>query len=234
MNAEELRTKALEYWDIAIGYLSHPELLFQVGLVVLLFLPAWFLSTRIEPLLEEQARKIKGMPGTLRIIVAFLRRMEWFFFVILLGIAYVVTTAAQWPENNYLIYSAMLLAGAWLLERVVRCMGRSSILLKPHSALLVDSKLLAKFFFEGVDDFTVTLAVDCHCLATRVLKPVRSDETMSGVECDPCSHFGALQMFLTHLFRRILAQENVVMIVNCPIEVIKSLVTEPDVVQPAR
>lgn len=119
MNAEELRTKALEYWDIAIGYLSHPELLFQVGLVVLLFLPAWFLSTRIEPLLEEQARKIKGMPGTLRIIVAFLRRMEWFFFVILLGIAYVLTSVAQWPENNYLIYSAMLLAGAWLLISVV-------------------------------------------------------------------------------------------------------------------
>jgi len=119
LNAEELRTKALEYWDIAIGYLSHPELLFQVGLVVLLFLPAWFLSTRIEPLLEEQARKIKGMPGTLRIIVAFLRRMEWFFFVILLGIAYVLTSVAQWPENNYLIYSAMLLAGAWLLISVV-------------------------------------------------------------------------------------------------------------------
>jgi small-conductance mechanosensitive channel len=59
------------------------------------------------------------MPGTLRIIVAFLRRMEWFFFVILLGIAYILTSAAQWPENNYLIYSAMLLAAAWLLISVV-------------------------------------------------------------------------------------------------------------------
>jgi hypothetical protein len=52
---------------------------------VVLFLPAWFLSTRVEPLLEQQARKIRGMPGTLRIVVAFLRRMEWLFFVIFLG-----------------------------------------------------------------------------------------------------------------------------------------------------
>jgi small-conductance mechanosensitive channel len=116
---EELKARALEYWQITVEYVSHPELLFQVGLIVVLFLPAWFLSTRVEPLLEKQARKIKGMPGTLRIIVAFLRRMEWFFFVILLGIAYILTSAAQWPENNYLIYSAMLLAAAWLLISVV-------------------------------------------------------------------------------------------------------------------
>ena len=119
MDPEQLKAKALEYWDIAVGYLSHPELLFQIGLIALLFLPAWFLSTRVEPLLEAQARKIKGMPGTLRIIVAFLRRTEWFFFVLLLGIAYLVTTITPWPANNYLIYSAMLLAGAWLLISVV-------------------------------------------------------------------------------------------------------------------
>jgi ABC-type transport system involved in cytochrome bd biosynthesis fused ATPase/permease subunit len=59
------------------------------------------------------------MPGTLRIVVAFLRRMEWLFFVIFLGIAYVLTSAVGWPEKNYLIYGAMLLAGAWLLISVV-------------------------------------------------------------------------------------------------------------------
>ena len=119
MDFEELKAQALEYWKIAVEYVSHPELLFQVGLIVVLFLPAWFLSTRVEPLLEQQARKIRGMPGTLRIVVAFLRRMEWLFFVIFLGIAYVLTSAVGWPEKNYLIYGAMLLAGAWLLISVV-------------------------------------------------------------------------------------------------------------------
>ncbi len=85
---------------------------------MVLFLPAWFLSNRVEPLLEKQARRIKGMPGTLRIVVAFLRRMEWLFFVILLGLAVVGTEIAGWPSNNYLIESAMLLAGAWLLISV--------------------------------------------------------------------------------------------------------------------
>ena len=118
MDIEELKARALEYWDVAIGYMSQPELLFQLGLIVVLFLPAWFLSRRVEPLLEKQARKIKGMPGTLRLIVAFLRRMEWLFFVILLGLAAVGTEIAGWPENNYLIESAMLLAGAWLLISV--------------------------------------------------------------------------------------------------------------------
>ncbi len=119
MEREKLQALATEYWDLAVGYLSQPELLFQVGLIAALFLPAWFLSTRVEPLLEKQARKIKGMPGTLRLVVAFLRRMEWLFFVIFLGIAYVLTTAAGWPENNYLLYSAMLLSAAWLLISVV-------------------------------------------------------------------------------------------------------------------
>ncbi|MDH3759049.1 MAG: mechanosensitive ion channel, partial [Gammaproteobacteria bacterium] len=63
--------------------------------------------------------KIRGMPGTLRIVVAFLRRMEWLFFVIFLGVAYVLTSAVGWPEKNYLIYGVMLLAGAWLLISVV-------------------------------------------------------------------------------------------------------------------
>ena len=119
MNFDELKARALEYWNIAVEYLSHPELLFQLGLIALLFLPAWFLSNRVEPLLETQARKIKGMPGTLRFIVALLRRTEWLFFVVFLGIAYFVTSATPWPARNHLIYSAMLLAGAWLLIAVV-------------------------------------------------------------------------------------------------------------------
>ena len=137
MDFEQLKAQALVYWEIALEYVSHPELLFQVGLIVVLFLPAWFLSNRVEPLLEKQARRIKGMPGTLRIVVAFLRRMEWLFFVILLGLAVVGTEVAGWPANNYLIESAMLLSGAWLLisvashvirKRIVRTVFRSAYL----------------------------------------------------------------------------------------------------------
>lgn len=115
---EEVTALSIEYWDLTVDYLSRPGVLFQLILILVLFLPAWFLSTRVEPVLEERARTIKGMPGALRLIVAFMRRMEWLFFTLLLGIAYLGTSIAPWPEDNYLVYSAMLLAGAWLLISV--------------------------------------------------------------------------------------------------------------------
>ncbi len=105
--------------------MSRPDILYQLGIIAVLFLPSWLLSTRVEPKLEARARKIKGMPGVLRVVVSFLRRLEWLFFVILLGLAYVATSLVAWPSSNYLIYSAMLLAGAWLSINVVSHVIRS-------------------------------------------------------------------------------------------------------------
>jgi small-conductance mechanosensitive channel len=124
---DELETKALEYWEIAVSQLGH-GIIFQIVLIVILFLPAWMISNRVEPLLEARARRIKGMPGVLRLVVAFLRRMEWLFFVLLLGVAYLGTSIAPWPENNYLIYSAMLLSAAWLIISVAAHVIRKPIL----------------------------------------------------------------------------------------------------------
>ena len=155
MNYEELEARALEYWDIAVGYMSQPQLLFQVGLIVVLFMPAWFLSNRVEPLLEKQARNIKGMPGTLRLIVAFLRRMEWLFFVVLLGIAYILTSALQWPENNHLIYSAMLLAAAWLSISVVSHAIRKQLIRRTFA--LIVWVLVAASVLGITDDVAATL-----------------------------------------------------------------------------
>lgn len=102
-------------------------------------------------------------------------------------------------------------------ERIVRYMGHDTILLKQHSALLLDSKLLIKFSIELVEDFTASLAIDCHCLVTVILKLEKSEKTMSGVECDLCCHFGTLQVFLIHLLRRCLTPRNIIVTVYCPI-----------------
>jgi small-conductance mechanosensitive channel len=124
---DELEIKASEYWDWAVGQVGH-GLIFQIVLIVVLFGVAWFISHRVEPLLEAQARRIKRMPGVLRLVVAFLRRMEWLFFILLLGIAYLATTIASWPENNDLTYAAMLLAAAWLVISVASHVIRKPIL----------------------------------------------------------------------------------------------------------
>jgi len=114
-----------DYLQLAIDYLSQTAIWVQLALIAVLFIPALFLSRRVEPALEEHARKIKGMPGLLRVIVAFLRRFEWLFFVIFLFAAYVATSVFAWPASNYLIYAAALLSGSWLLIAVVSHVIRS-------------------------------------------------------------------------------------------------------------
>ena len=116
--------------DLAIATFSEASVLIQLGLIAVLFPIAWFLSNRVEPLLEERARGIKGMPGLLRVVIAFMRRFEWVFFIILLLLAYVATSVTAWPGSNYLVYSAMLLSTAWLLISVVSHTIRSKTVRK--------------------------------------------------------------------------------------------------------
>ncbi|MDZ7770485.1 MAG: mechanosensitive ion channel [Woeseiaceae bacterium] len=132
---EQIRSIATQYGLAAYDHLSQPAIGIQLGLIVLLFVPAWFLARRIEPQLESRARTIKGMPGLLRLIVAFLRRLEWLFFALLLAIAYLATSVAEWPATNYLLYSAMLLAAAWLLISVMSHVIRSRALRKVFAVI---------------------------------------------------------------------------------------------------
>jgi small-conductance mechanosensitive channel len=122
---DQLAVYALQYAQITLDYLGKTEILFQIGLIAALFPLALLVSRRIEPKLESRARKIKGMPALMRLVVAFLRRLVWLFFVILLSLAYLATVALSWPANNYLLYSAMLLSAAWVLISVVSIAIRS-------------------------------------------------------------------------------------------------------------
>jgi len=125
---DEIKSIAEEYGRLAWDLLNEPAVLIQLVFIAAMLLPALFLARYVEPKLEGRAREIKGMPGLLRVIVAFLRRLQWLFFVILLGIAYLATSVAAWPASNYLIYSAMLLSGAWLLITLVSHVIRRRII----------------------------------------------------------------------------------------------------------
>jgi small-conductance mechanosensitive channel len=151
---DELLTRSREYWELAVSYIGH-GLLFQVVLIVVLFVVAWLISNRVEPLLETHARKIKGMPGVLRLVVAFLRRMEWLFFVLLLGVAYLATTIAPWPENNYLTYAAMMLAAAWLVISVASHVIRKPVLRRMFAVIVWT--FVAAAILGIVDDVAVIL-----------------------------------------------------------------------------
>ncbi len=122
---DQIASILTEYGQLVLSYFSRPAVLIQLAIIGVLFAPALFVSWRVESTLEERARGIKGMPGLLRLVVVFLRRLEWLFFVILLAIAYVVTGALASPESNSLIYGAMQLAAAWLAISVVSHVIRS-------------------------------------------------------------------------------------------------------------
>lgn len=122
---EDIQEKIVELLELVLQFLSLTEVIFQAIIIVSLFLPALFLSWRVEPKMEERARRIKGMPGVLRVTVAFMRRLEWLFFIIFSAIAFVVTDAIQWPANNRLIYASMMLAIAWLVISVFSSVFRN-------------------------------------------------------------------------------------------------------------
>lgn len=121
---DRLIAQAKAFYELSLGYLSSPEILVQIGIIAVAVIPAWFLSGYVEKKIEGAVRRIHGMRGLLRIIAAFLRRIQWFFIALFLGIAYVATHIAAWPSSNKLIYSGMLLSAAWLfisaMSRIIR------------------------------------------------------------------------------------------------------------------
>ncbi len=114
----------------AIEYFSSPAVLIQLGIIVVLTLPALLIGRRLGPALKERARSIKGMPGLLRVIVAFLQRIQWLLLALFFGLAYMLTTVAAWPGSSYLLYVAMLLSAAWLVISVASHALRSRLLRK--------------------------------------------------------------------------------------------------------
>lgn len=125
---EELTTRLAAFSQVALDYLQEPAFIFQAGLILVLFVVAWTLNWWAEPRLEEQARRIQGYPGILRMAVILLRRLRWIFFVLLLTVAFASVRSLGWPPNDRLLSNALLLALAWLVISVVSQAIRSRAL----------------------------------------------------------------------------------------------------------
>ena len=110
------------------SYVSSPAILIQFGMIAVLFLPALVASWRAAPRLVAWAGGLSVLPGVLRLLIEFFNRLRWLFFATLLFIAYLVTSAVNWPESNFLIYSAMVLAVSWLAINVVSHVIRSRVI----------------------------------------------------------------------------------------------------------
>ena len=106
------------------GYVAQPWTLYQFLIIVACFGVAYLLSLKIEPALEERARLIKGNPGLLRVIIAFMRRTEWVMFLIFLAVAREAILMMTWPSRSYMLSLALVLGFTWLaasvLTRIIR------------------------------------------------------------------------------------------------------------------
>ncbi|NYJ14110.1 small-conductance mechanosensitive channel [Rhizobium leguminosarum] len=133
-----LRTFVLSEWTF-----------YQFGIIAVGYLVASFLASRTEPALESKARRIKGNPDLLRVIIAFMRRLKWLFLAIWLWLANVALTQTTWPSRRWLVSTALTLTAAWFIISVLTKIIRNPTL----------SRLVAIFSWSYVALYALRLDV---------------------------------------------------------------------------
>jgi small-conductance mechanosensitive channel len=130
MNPEsfELPPDIVELIHLGTTYVSQPWFVYQILIVVLLYVMARIFASRLEPRFEQRARKVKGHPGLLRFIVAVLRRLDLILYILMLSAALAVMRGLTWPSRSYLIYITLILVVAWLVISVLSRAVRSRTL----------------------------------------------------------------------------------------------------------
>ncbi len=109
-------------------YLYNAWTIYQLLLIVAAFFLAKQIAKNLEPRLEGWVRSIKGNPDLLRMLAAFMRRMEWLFFIPLAAIAAAVIRQNTWPSRAWIIDISINLAAAWLIIAVLSRLIRSRFL----------------------------------------------------------------------------------------------------------
>ena len=92
---------------------------YQLGIIAVGYIFVSFIASRTEPAMETRARRIKGNPDLLRVIIAFMRRLKWLFFILWLWLANVILTRGTWPSQRWLVSTALTLAAAWFVISVL-------------------------------------------------------------------------------------------------------------------
>jgi len=120
-----LTTQLQDYWQAIITYFSQPWISIQLAIVAVAWVIARVLRKPIRNTLETPARKIKGRPKLLRLIVILLRRIHHIIFMLLLGLSLVTLLQITWPSHSYLISGVFKLSLAWVLISSMSAVIRS-------------------------------------------------------------------------------------------------------------
>ncbi len=105
--------------DVVWGALYHPWTLYQIAILIALYLVAVFVAKRVEPPLETWVRSLKLNSGFLRVLAALLRRVEWILFIPMAWIAREIVLTQTYPWNTFILRLGVNLATAWLVINVL-------------------------------------------------------------------------------------------------------------------
>ncbi|MDX8452888.1 mechanosensitive ion channel [Mesorhizobium sp. VK9D] len=119
MDVRDAMSRALVWSSGWLDYAATPWLLYQLAIILALFVAARLAGRSVEPLIEDWARQIKGHPGLLRVVIALLRRTEWILFAVFLLAALNFMRAFVWPSHLYLLHVVLSLSLAWLVASVL-------------------------------------------------------------------------------------------------------------------
>jgi small-conductance mechanosensitive channel len=111
----ELISRVHDLWLALVAYLSEPWVTYQLSIIVAAIIIAKLLKPRIKNSLETPARKIKGKPKLLRVIVVLLRRIHHFLFMLMMGLSLLVLHNLTLPSRSFLISGVFKLSLAWVL-----------------------------------------------------------------------------------------------------------------------
>jgi len=141
-------------------YAATPWFVYQVGIIASLFAVAKLAALRVEPLVENQARRIKGHPGLLRVVIALLRRTDWILFTIFLFAALSLLRAVTWPSRTHLIHVVLLLSLAWLFAAVLSRIIRNRLVARTLGWLAwIDAALVILHISDDAATFLDSLAI---------------------------------------------------------------------------
>ena len=132
MDTEQI-VNAVERWFRA--FVLSEWTFYQLGIIAAGFLVSAAFASRTEPALEARARRIKGNPDLLRVIIAFMRRLKWLFLTIWLWLANAVLFETTWPSQRWLVATALTLTAGWFVIAVLTKIIRNPTLARAVAIL---------------------------------------------------------------------------------------------------
>jgi len=121
----DLISRLHDFWLALVVSLSEPWISYQVSMIAVAVIIARLLKTRVKNRLETPARKIRGKPRLLRVIVVALRRVHHVLFMLMMGILLLVLQNLTLPSRSFLISGVFKLSLAWVLISSLSAVIRS-------------------------------------------------------------------------------------------------------------